>query len=107
MTESEFNGLADACLERLSRALDESGVDCDWELKDGGVLELEFPNGSRIIVNRHAAAQEIWVAAKAGGYHFRHDGARWFDTRDGAELFASLSRRITEQSGSAVVLSGA
>jgi len=106
MTESEFNRLGDAALERVSRALEESAVDCDWELKSGGVLELEFADGSRIVVNRHSAAQQIWVAARSGGYHYRHDGSRWVDTRDGSELFASLSRRVSEQSGTPVILRG-
>ena len=106
MNESEFNHLADAALERVSRALEESGVDCDWELKAGGVLELEFADGTRMVVNRHAAAQQIWVAARSGGYHFRREGSRWVDTRDGTELFASLSRRVSEQSGTPVILRG-
>jgi CyaY protein len=106
MTESEFNSLADAAIERISRALEASGVDCDWELKAGGVLELEFADRSRMVINRHSAAQQIWVAARSGGYHFRHDGSRWVDTRDGSELFASLSRRVSEQSGTPVILRG-
>ena len=104
MTENEFNSLAEPTLERIESALEQSGADCDYELKPGGVLELEFPNGTRIIVNRHAAAQEIWVAAKSGGYHFRHDGSVWVDTRDGTELFALLSRCISEQAGAPVIL---
>ena len=106
MNESDFDSLADAALERVSRALEESGADCDWELKAGAVLELEFPDGSRIVVNRHTAARQIWVAARSGGYHFRYDGSRWVDTRDGSELFASLSRRVSEQSGTPVILRG-
>jgi iron-sulfur cluster assembly protein CyaY len=107
MTESEFNSIADAVLERISRALEESGADCDWELKAGGVLELEFADGSRMVINRHSAARQIWVAARSGGYHFRHDGERWVDTRDGGELFAKLSRQVSEQSGAPVILRGA
>jgi CyaY protein len=57
------------------------------------------------VVNRHSAAQEIWVAAKSGGYHFRFDGSRWLDSRDRRELLAVLSDLITGQSGDAVVLS--
>ena len=106
MTENEFNSLAEAELERIENALEQSGVDCDYELKAGGVLELEFPNGTRIIVNRHAAAQEIWVASKSGGHHFRHDGSVWINTRDGSELFVLLSRCVSEQSGSPVILKG-
>jgi iron-sulfur cluster assembly protein CyaY len=105
MTPSEFESLADAMLEKIARAVDGSGADCDCEPKGSGVLELEFADGSRIVVNRHSAAQEIWVAAKSGGYHFRFDGSRWLDTRDRRELLAVLSELVTGQSGDAVVLS--
>ena len=105
MDERQFEALAAQALQRIERALDESGIDADVELKEGGVLELEFSNGSRIIVNRHAAAREIWVAARSGGFHFRWDGSAWKDTRDGAELFAALSRLVSAQSGTGVILS--
>jgi CyaY protein len=105
MDERAFEGLAAAALERIERALEQSGVDADVELKEGGVLELEFPDGSRIIVNRHGAAREIWVAARSGGYHFRWDGSAWRDTRAGTELFAALSKLVSAQSGTGVILS--
>ena len=104
MTSSEFDTLADAMLERIARAVEESGADCDCEPKDSGVLELEFADGSRIVVNRHSAARQIWVAARSGGYHFRWDGSNWVDTREGGELLAALSKLMSEQSNQAVVL---
>jgi CyaY protein len=104
MTPSEFNSLTDTVLMRIAQALDESEVDCDCETKGEGVLELEFSNRSRIVVNRHSVAQEIWVAAKSGGYHFRWSGSDWVDTRDGNELFAALSKLVSQHSGSPVVL---
>jgi CyaY protein len=105
MDETQFDALATQALQRIERALDESGIDADFELKEGGVLQLEFENGSKIIVNRHGAAREIWVAARAGGFHFRWDGSAWRDTRDGSELFAALSKLVSAQSGSGVILS--
>ena len=104
MTPSEFDNLADAMLERIARAVEESGADCDCEPKGSGVLELEFADGTRIVVNRHSAARQIWVAARSGGYHFRWNGSDWVDTREGSELLAALSKLVTEQSGRAVVL---
>ena len=104
MTPSEFDSMADATLARIAQALDESGIDCDCEPKGAGVLELEFANATRIIVNRHSVAQEIWVAAKSGGYHFRWNGSDWVDTRDGGELFATLSKLVSVQAGRAVTL---
>ena len=104
MNETEFAGLADATFSRIEEALEASGADLDFELAAGGVLEIEFVDGSKIIVNKHAVAHEIWVAARSGGFHFRHDGADWRDTRDGESLLAKLSRLASEQAGEAVAL---
>lgn len=104
MNERDFNTLADAALARIESALEASAADIDFELAAGGILEIEFADDSKIIVNRHAVAQEIWVAAKAGGFHFRWDGEAWLDTRDGTELFTRLSVLATQQAGEAVRL---
>lgn len=104
MDESEFTRLAEQTLQDIERRIESSGIDAESEMKGTGVLELEFADGSKIIVNGHVAAQEIWIAAKSGGYHFRRDGARWVNTRDGAELFVALSGYVSQQSGEAVNL---
>lgn len=104
MDEAQFNDLADATLEQVERALENCGADLDYEVKPGGVIEIEFDDGSKVIVNRHSAAREIWVAARSGGFHFRPEGGQWVGTRGGEELFAALSRVLGEQSGSVVSL---
>lgn len=104
MDDKDFNRLADAALAWIDAALEACGADLDFELAPGGVLEIEFADGSKIVVNRHAVAREIWVAAKSGGFHFRWDGAGWRDTRDGAELMARLSALASQQAGEAVDL---
>jgi CyaY protein len=104
MTPAEFEALTERALRAIEQALEASGVDADFALKEGGVLEIEFADGSKVIVNRHAAAGEIWVAARSGGFHFRWDGAAWRDTRDGTELFAALSRVASLQAGRTVEL---
>ena len=105
MTETEFATLSGAALEKIEHGLEASGADLDFELAAGGVLEIEFADGSKIIVNRHAVAQEIWVAAKSGGFHFRYDGARRYDSRDREELMEKLSRLASAQAATPVVLS--
>ena len=92
MAADDFEVQAERTLDRLEQALEASGL--DFERKEGGIVEVELDDGARIIVNRHAAAREIWVAARSGGFHFRWDGAAWRDTRDGSELFAALSRLV-------------
>jgi CyaY protein len=104
MTDTEFEALAGGTLMAVERAIEASGLDVDLQAKGAGVLEIEFQDGSKMIVNRHGAAREIWVAARSGGFHFRHDGNAWCDTRDGAELFAALSRLVSAQAGEPVIL---
>lgn len=104
MEESAFNALAGKTLAAIEAGLENSGADVDFELGAGGVLEVEFADGSKMIINRHGAAREIWVAARSGGFHFRPDNGNWIDTRDGAELFAKLERLLAEQAGEPVPL---
>ena len=104
MDETKFATLAEQTLSRIEAALEETGVDADVELKPGGVIEIEYADGSKMIINRHAAAREIWVAARSGGFHFRWDAGAWRDTREGTELFAALSKLVSAQSGQPVRL---
>lgn len=104
MDDKDFNRLADEMLARIEAALEASEADLDFELGAGGVMEIEFADDSKIIVNRHAVAKEIWVAARAGGFHFRWDGSAWRDTRDYAELLAKLSALASQQAGEIVDL---
>ncbi|HEV7856991.1 MAG TPA: iron donor protein CyaY [Herminiimonas sp.] len=111
MTESEFLTRAEATLARIETALEglTNAGDIDVECsRSGNVLEIEFvDNGSKIIVNSQAPMQELWVAAKSGGFHYRANGERWINTRDGSELFAALSQMISAQAGVAVTLDAA
>lgn len=113
MEEREFIELADAELARIELALEsaisDSDADWDFELKPGGIIELDFGGGGKVIINRHVAAREIWVAAKSGGFHFKPpagDLGVWQDTRSGEGLWSGLARCISEQLGEAVALKG-
>jgi CyaY protein len=103
MTDSEYLALAEIALGGIEEAVEASGADIDTE-RSGNVLTLEFDNGSKIIVNLQAPMHEIWLAAKAGGYHFRHKEGAWRDTRSESELFETLSVFVSQQSGETVVL---
>ena len=95
MKDSEFIALADTAFEAIEAMLETASVDLDFALVSSGVLEIEFEDGAKIIVNRHGAAQEIWLAARSGGFHFRWDGEIWRDTRNGGELLAALCALLT------------
>lgn len=106
MDDREFEQLAGETLALIEARLEACDADIDFELAPGGILEIEFADGSKIIVNRHGVNKEIWVAARAGGFHFRRDGASWVDTRDGGELLDKLSQLATQQAGETVDLRG-
>jgi CyaY protein len=97
MNESEFHRAVDEILARIERAAEATeGIDSDLE---AGILTLECPDGSRIIVNRQAPNREIWLAARSGGFHFALRDGAWRDTRSGAEFFAALSEIARAQAG--------
>jgi CyaY protein len=104
MNDNEFNALADAALQAIEAGLERSGADLDFEMVNDQVLQIEFADGGKIIVNRHDAMHEIWVAARSGGFHYRWNGQRWQDTRNDGELMAALSTLVSEQAGETVLL---
>ena len=100
MTDPEFMDRAEAVLARIEaccdRINDQSDADIDNQ-RVGGMITLTFPNGSQIIVNLQKPLHEIWMAAKAGGFHYKFDGAHWQDTKGQGEFFAHLTRYASEQ----------
>jgi CyaY protein len=108
MTESEFLALAESTLNEIEQAFDrlfeQDIVDVECK-RSGNVLEIEFvDNGSKIIVNSQAPLQEMWIAARAGGFHYKRVGDEWRNTRNDTEFFTSLSDFATEQGGAPVKL---
>jgi CyaY protein len=102
ISEGTFERLAVQTLAEIETALETAGIDV--ERGAGGVLEVDFDDGSQMIINAHRAAREIWVAARAGGFHYRHDGTQWIDTRGSEGLWPALSRLVSQQSGDTVTL---
>ena len=107
--DTAFLQSADATLAAIGTALDvalaTSDADVDWSLNDG-ILEIDCGDNGKLIVNRHGINREIWVAAKAGGYHFRADAGAWRDTRSQATLAATLAQLLRDQAHLAIDLSG-
>ena len=96
--DGNFVVRADRVLGAIGAALDALAADVDWTLNDG-VLTIDCGPAGKVIVNRHQPSREIWVAAKAGGFHFRGQDGAWRDTRDGTELGSALARLLRVQGG--------
>ena len=106
MTDLEYLDRAETALKAIELACDRINDETDADLdnqRSGGMITLTFANRSQIIINLQKPLQEIWMAAKAGGFHYRFNGSQWADTKDASEFFAMLSRYASEQAGQALV----
>jgi CyaY protein len=105
MTDPEFMDRAEALLARIEagcdRINDETDADVDNQ-RVGGMVTLTFRNGTQIIVNLQKPLHEVWMAARAGGFHYKFDGHAWMDTKGNGEFFENLSRYASGQSGAAL-----
>ncbi len=104
LTEAEYEGLAHETLAQIEQAIEASGTEIEFETEDE-ILTLEFPDGSRIIINRQRPLKQIWVAARSGGFHYQYDPAqkRWIRA-GGQELIADLEDFAGQQLKMAVRL---
>ncbi|WP_298442994.1 iron donor protein CyaY [uncultured Ferrimonas sp.] len=98
MDSSRYHQLADAILTQITERIDDGELELDYE-QAGNVVDLECVDGSHIVVNKQEALSEIWVATKQNGHHFGFDGERWFDKRNGVELYALLNEAVQQQGG--------
>jgi CyaY protein len=105
MDEARFEKLAAEELMALeARLRDQEGLEADLA---NGILTLELDDGGpNIVVNSHAAARQIWVAANLSAAHFGYDEktSRWFDTRTGEEFRAKLGTLVSARVGRPVTL---
>ncbi len=102
MTDPEYMDRAEAALAAIEQCCDRLNETTDADIDNqrvGGMITIVFGNGSQIIVNLQKPLQEVWLAARSGGYHYRHDGEVWVDTKTGEEFFGNLSREASLQAG--------
>ena len=102
ISDADFHRLAAETLARIEAQLDrwlqEDVIDIDAQ-RTGGLLEMSFPSGSKIVINTQPPLHELWLAARNGGYHFKRVDGAWRDTKDGMEFFERLSQEASTQAG--------
>jgi CyaY protein len=103
MEESKFNQYIDETLLAIEEAIDETSLDIDYDTI-AGILTLEFPNQTKIIINRQAAISQLWVAARSGGFHLDFIDEQWFCKKDDCNLQELLDRLFSDQAQSEVKL---
>jgi len=103
--DSGFDSRAHAELTYLEERLGELDPDQVEVSTSAGVLKLELSDGTKVVINSHRAAGQIWMAAVATAWHFDPlaDG-RWVAARTGDELRPTLVRLLRERTGVDVAL---
>ena len=104
LTEQAFERVADEALRELEGALDDlEGIEVSLGM---GILTLEFPDGTRYVVNSHRAARQIWMAAEHSAWHFdwKPEDGRWVAAKSGDELWAALEGVTSRKLGRALTL---
>ncbi len=105
LPDADYHRLTQAVLaaieSNVDRWLQEDVVDIDAH-RTGGLLELAFLNRAKMVINTQPPLQEIWLAARSGGYHYRYVDGQWRDTRDGSLLNERLNVCASAEAGTAL-----
>ncbi len=105
MTDLEYSDLAEALLRSVEANCDRINDTTDADIDNqrvGGMITLTFLNRTQIIINLQKPLHEVWMATRAGGFHYQYQD-QWRNTRDTSEFFADLSKYATEQAGQTLV----
>ena len=100
MDEATFDRVARDELRALEDAFGDIDPDDVEVSTSDGVLRLDLRDGTRVVINSHRAARQIWMAAVASAWHFdpTADG-QWRAAKSGDELRATVSRLVRERIG--------
>lgn len=102
MTDPEYMDFAEALLARIEARCDQLNETTDADIDNqrvGGMVTLAFADGSQVVVNLQKPLQEVWLASRSGGYHFRYQNGGWRDTKTGEDFFERLSASVSEHAG--------
>jgi CyaY protein len=101
MLDTDYLMHAEALLAAVEASCDRINDETDADIDNqrvGGMITITFANKSQIIINLQKPLHEVWMATKAGGFHYKFD-SDWRSTRAGSEFFSDLSEHASAQSG--------
>lgn len=100
MDEASFDKVARDELRAIEDAFTDIDPDEVEISTSDGVLRLDLRDGTKIVINSHRAARQIWMAAVASAWHFDPDAdGRWVAPKSGDELRSTLVRLVRDHTG--------
>ena len=106
LTEFEYEAAAGPELQALIASLDALPNDAMEAELASDILTIEFSDGTKYILNSHRAARQIWLSAERCAWHFDFlpSSKRWLASKSGDELWATLTRLVSEKLGAPLSL---
>ena len=100
MDEASFDRVAREEIRHIEDAFADIDPDLVEVTSSDGVLKLDLRDGTKIVINSHRAARQIWMAAVASAWHFDpgSDG-RWVAGKSGEELRSTVEKVLRERIG--------
>ncbi|MFY9589687.1 iron donor protein CyaY [Rickettsia endosymbiont of Halotydeus destructor] len=94
MENTEFSKIADKTISLIADIIEVQDKDCLIDLDfQGDILNLITDNGM-FVINKHSAAQEIWLSSPISGpYHFYYDLGTW-KTKNDIKLYTILEQEL-------------
>ena len=105
MDDASFDQAARDELAAIEDALADVDPDAIDVSSSDGVLKLELRDGTRVVINAHRAARQIWMAAISSAWHFDPIDGGWRAARTGELLRPTLARLVADRIGLALALS--
>jgi len=100
MDDAAFDKVAREELAAIEDAFAEVDPDKVEVSTSDGVLRLDLKDGTRVVINSHRAAKQIWMAAVSTAWHFDPTADRgWWATRSSEELRATLKKLVADRAG--------
>lgn len=76
MNVTEFHQNIEQIWLSIEEQLEEQDCDVDCDTQ-GSVFTITFPDRSQVVVNKQEPLLELWLASKAGGFHFAFKDGQW------------------------------
>ena len=109
LSEHDFQKKSDDAFEDLKRRLLKLGDEHDFDVEgESGKLEVIFeePAPARFVISPNTPIREIWISALSTSFKLGWSEARgaFVHEKSGDDLYAVMSRAISQQLGSQVTV---
>jgi len=104
MTDKEIRIFLDETLEEIQDKIDELEDDeLDFETSDG-IVTIETEDGTKFILSRQSATNQIWLAEPINGWKFDCKNGQWISDKENHELYRFLEQLLSQKLGRAIQL---